>query len=136
MWTYIGFIIVLLDKGLLFSHRINANSSDNQMALEHFLSFKAQIVFWLLIHNRLNTRNFLWIKNLILNSYDCELCKYYIRKNLWIISSSDATLHDVVGNELVYFILHISIGDKQLLRSRTRCMCHLQWRWLSYDLDH
>jgi hypothetical protein len=43
---------------------------------------KNKVLFWLLLKNRLNTRNLLRRKNMVLDSYYCELCMLFKEEKL------------------------------------------------------
>jgi hypothetical protein len=69
-----------LEKWILFSKKSIQGAdwpstyySTLLMALENFLPSQTQILFWLLLLDRLNTRNLLRRKNFNLPSYNCEL---------------------------------------------------------------
>jgi hypothetical protein len=53
-----------------------------QMALEKLNSEKNKVLFWLLLKDRLSTRNILKRKNRALPSYDCVLCQLQLEETL------------------------------------------------------
>lgn len=52
------------------------------MALGLFLSAQAKVLCWLLIKDRLSTRNILKRRNMALDSYNCVLCNDNIEETV------------------------------------------------------
>jgi hypothetical protein len=66
---------------------INTSLVNNQFAQHRWLwassyQQKHKVFYWLILKNRLNTRGLLKRKNMLLESYDCELCMLHKKDKL------------------------------------------------------
>lgn len=71
---YLGKYSVFLQKGLLTSHWSCSSSPAFKWLWKSSCQNKHKVFFWLLLKDRLSTRNLLRRKTMVLDSYECELC--------------------------------------------------------------
>ena len=71
---YLGKYSVFLQKGLLTSHWSCSSSPAFKWLWKSSCQNKHKVFFWLLLKDRLSTRNLLRRKTMVLDSYECEFC--------------------------------------------------------------